>query len=120
MPSELSIEEQTEIVRDLLTQTQAGKAMWENAGEPGAYRSVRPRAVAVLDAVGTPPRVRLRFSAVGRDDFDTVIEQVLADAAPFPEEQQLDAYLAMLRQLVHDRSPRRMTSARLFLEDGEG
>lgn len=119
MPSDTPIEEQVRIVQGLLTQTQAGKAVWADTGEAGTYRSVRTRAVVVLGTIGRPPRVRLRFSQIGKDDFDEVITQTLSDAEPFPEDQLLDAYLAMLHQLVQGRSPRRRTAAELFLEEGE-
>jgi hypothetical protein len=119
MPSEMSTEEQVHIVRDLLSQTQAGKVEWSSTGEVGTYRSTRQRAVAVLDRVGSGPtaRVRVRFSTPGHRTFDTTIEQILPEADPFPEEQALDSFLEFLYRLVDARSARRLNAAVQFLED---
>lgn len=117
MPADGEIREQLHIVRQLLTQTQVGKVQWEPSGDPDAFRSVRSRAVVLLDRVGRPARVRLRFSQAGHRDYDTVIEQVLSDAQPFPEEQELDAFLSVLYQFVSSKSARSLSAAELFLEE---
>lgn len=117
MSNEMTVADQIEIVRGLLTQTQTGKVHWEPTGESGTYRSVRARAAVVMDTVGSrPARVRLRFSPAGRVEFDTRIEQVLAEAEPFDDEQELDAFLSVLYQLVDSRLARPRTSAEAFLE----
>src|SRR4051812_45399696 len=115
----MSIEDQVHIVRDLLTQTQAGKVEWAGTGEVGTYRSARQRAIAVLDRVGsgTTARVRVRFSTPGHQTFDTTIEQILPEAEPFPEEQALDSFLEFLYRLVDGRSARRLNAAVQFLEE---
>jgi hypothetical protein len=117
----MSIEDQVHIVRDLLSQTQAGKVAWSSTGEVGTYRSTRQRAVALLDRVGsgTTARVRVRFSAAGHQTFDTVIQQILPESEPFPEEQALDSFLEFLYRLVDRRSARELNPAVQFLEDDD-
>jgi hypothetical protein len=116
---EIDLNQQIEIVRDLLTQTQAGKVMWEQSGDPDGFRSVRGNAVVALTQFGRPPRYRLHFSAGGRSDFDTVIEQSLSESEPFPEEQMLDAFLSGLHQVVVSRFATQRSAATVFLESGE-
>lgn len=117
MPSDLDVREQVQIVKTLLTQTQTGKVAWESTGDVGTFRSVRSRAVVLLDQVDRPARVRLRFSPAGSREYDPVIEQTLSEAQPFPEEQEVDAFLSVLYQFVSSRSARRPNAAELFLEE---
>jgi hypothetical protein len=117
MLPEEDIREQLRVVRSLLVQTQTGKVNWEPTGELGTFKSARSRALVLLDRVGRPPHVRLRFSPPGGDVYDPVIQQVLPEAEQFIEEQDLDALLALLYQIVSAKASRSESFADAFLED---
>lgn len=119
MTIDLSLEEQVEIVRGTLSQTQSGKIDWEETGDLGVYRSVRSSAVALLDRVGAgvQARVRLRFSPPGETDFDTIILQSLPVGEAFRAEQDLDSLLEYLYSRVDRQSRRYRNSATKFLAD---
>lgn len=100
MLSEEDIREQLRVVRSLLVRTQTGKVNWEATGEIGTFKSARARAVVLLDRIGRPPHVRVRFSPPGGDVYDPVIQQVLPEAEQFIEEQEgprLDEGAASMR-----------------------
>jgi hypothetical protein len=117
MPDSLPVAKQIAVVRDLLTQTQLRKVLWQTSGSSDSFTADRPQATAILDRVDDPPRIRLRFSAKGRSDFDMTIMQALPDAQQFPQEQELDAFLSLLHQYVAGRIGQRPSAADLFLEN---
>jgi|SRR5215475_6857785 len=117
MPDSLSLTKQIAVVRDLLTQTQLRKVQWQSSGSSESFTADRPQATAVLDRVGEPPHVRLRFSAKGRTDYDMTILQVLPDAQQFPQEQDLDAIMALLYQYVEGLVGQQPNAADLFLDN---
>jgi hypothetical protein len=117
MPEDAPIAKQIEATRDLLRQTRAGLALWSVTEDSAVFTSVRTRAIAVLDRVDEPPRVRLRFSILGQTDNDTIIEQ----AKPQPKEPRLrtlDKILTALWREVSPQAGQHLSAADLFLLDG--
>jgi hypothetical protein len=119
MQTELSTAKQIAIVKELLAQSRTAKVTWERSGNIDAFKSVRAQAVVVLDKVGEPSRVRLRFSATGHRDYDTTIEQSLPDAEAFSDELELDALLALLHQYIEGKVGARPSAADLFFQSNE-
>lgn len=106
-----------EAARELLKQTEEGRVQWEATGDPEVFRSVRSKAVAVLDRIGEPPRVRVRFSILGHTDSDMIIEQ----AAVYPQQpgqRTLYKLLVALWNEVKEQAGHRTRASDLFLHGG--
>ena len=100
-----------------LVDTRLGKIEWRRS-ESGEYIAEREKAVAVLTRSGERRgRVRLEFQAKGRIGVKTRIEQVRAEAEPFPYELELDSALALLYQEVEGRLGADPDAADLFYEE---
>lgn len=115
MTHNMPIAQQIETAREMLNQTQAGKARWETTADSQIFTNVRPHAVAVLDRTGQPPLVRLRFSVVNGHDDDTVIEQPPSGDQQ-PRTRELDKILLKLWQEAGLQAGYRQNAADLFLQ----
>ncbi len=98
MTEDATIEEHLEAARELLRQTQEGRVHWQATGDPEVFSSVRSKAVAVLDRIGEPPRVRLRFSILGHTNSDVIIEQ----PAEYPRQSGQRSLYKLLAALWHE------------------
>jgi hypothetical protein len=114
MAPNMTIAQQIEAAREMLDQTQAGKAKWEKTSDSQVFTSVRSHAVAVLDRTGQPPLVRLRFSVVSGHDDDTVIEQ-RPSGDQQPRAGELVKTLLKLWQEAGLQAGYRQNAANLFL-----
>jgi hypothetical protein len=115
MARNMTIAQQIEAAREMLNQTQAGKIRWGKTTDSQVFTSVRPNAVAVLDRIGQPPLVRLRFSVVNGHDDDAIIGQLPADAQQPPQARELDKILLKIWQEAGLQAGYRQNAADLFL-----
>lgn len=89
-------------LRVVLQKTRDGTLGWEQSGSPDAYRGKWPEVgdVFVLDRGSRHSGIRLRIMSSGQPDAVRLIEQTLSDPRPDPQQEDVDALLALLFQLV--------------------
>lgn len=102
MPIDLTPRDAISVLKELLTETQAEKAVWVISGKPGGYQCTRDDATALIEDVGTTsqPRYRLRFYEGSQDETGVAVTQTWRTGIPPADEQIVDAYLAGLYQVV--------------------
>jgi hypothetical protein len=119
MTENATLAEGTEAAHELLMQTQERRVQWQATSDPEVFRSVRSKAVAVLDRIGDPPRIRLRFSILGHTDNDMTIEQTV----PYPQQpdqRTLYKLLAALWHEVQEQAEQGTSASDLFLRGEPG
>ncbi len=110
--------DQQEIVRRLLAETRKGEVVWERAGARGSFRASRKSSEVSLGVdERSAARYWLKFKVHGRPEWDTVIRQELPDAEPWPEEEERDALMARLYQLVSNTVAPEPNAAEAFFDD---
>lgn len=121
MLDDVPLEDALPRVKDILSQTIAGKMQWKAAGPPGAFVAERSQVSATLDRVPGAARrqmnIRLRFSPRGETDFRTGIQQHASSGEPLSAEIDLDSYLSRLYQVVSERAGEAPTLLDKFVED---